>query len=261
MYFIHDTLAAIANEPILLNLLGTRVRLSFWLNKCSKSSSKPSHSYRPPLFLDVTGGDQPSSVLHQVVQCDSSGHAAIISRSFKPGNQTLAEGLQALLSSSIESSAIFKACLIKLWRLGFAEFRSLDRLARATRESSSNSRVFSCDWDSSMGHAIRLLQNMMASCGMLLQRSTSLSSSSKSAVIQAVVLNAMFSTSWLSDIDQIISVAPQPMIRGLHQSASALVSHVFQNASHAPEITRDSRITQLIQGGTLVKLQVQRGVV
>jgi hypothetical protein len=256
MYFIHDTLAAIINEPMLLQFLSRRVRLSFWLNLCSNSSSKSSASQRALPSLQNSSGDQHLGILHQVVQCDSSGHSAIISRSFKPGIQTLAEGFQALLSSSIESSAIFKDCLIKLWRLGFAEFRSLDRMARATREGSANFRSFSGAWDSSMGQVIRLLQNIMSSCSVLLQRSESFSSSAKSAIVQAVVLPALSSAGWLSDINQVISVAPLPMTRGLHQSASALVSRMFQNAAHAPEVTREARITQLIRDGIVVKLQV-----
>ena len=257
MYYIHDTLAAIINEPRLLQFLSRRVRLSFWLNMCSdNSSSKSSSSQRSLPSLQNSCGDQHLGILHQVVQCDSSGHSAIISRSFKPGMQTLAEGLQSLLSNSIESSAIFKGCLIKLWRLGFAEFRSLDRLARTMREGSANFRSFSGSWDSSMGQVIRLLQNIMSSCCILLQRSESFSSSAKAAIVQAVVLPSLSSAGWFSDIDQVISVAPLPMTRGLHQSASALVSRMFQNAVHAPEVTREARITQLIRDGTLVKLQV-----
>jgi hypothetical protein len=196
--------------------------------------------------------------MHQVVHCGAIGHASVISRSFKSGYRVLAEGLQALMSSSIEADAIFKNCLSKVWRLGFAEFRMLDRLARATRKSSNKSQIFFSNWGSSMGHVTRLLQNMMTCCSLILQRSLNSSANIKVTALHAIVLPVMSSTSWLSDIDQIISVAPLPMTRGLHQSAAILLSCVIQNASHVRDVVRDARMTQLFRNGTMFRMQVEK---
>ena len=168
----------------------------------------------------------------------------------------IAAGLQAILASSIEANAIFKLCLNKLWRLGFAEFRSLDRLARAARASSENCHAFVSEWNSSMGQMMRLLQNTMMCCCRLLQRSALAGQIEKTAAIQAVILPAMASAAWLSDFDQIISTAPLPMTRGFHQSAATLISLAIQNISHVHEDTRDARISQLFRNGSMVKLQV-----
>lgn len=259
MCFIESTLTAIINEPSLLKLLSNRVRLSFWIRMCGEVSSKSyfSSSSHSQLSSTHNACSMSQNLMHQVVRCDSSGHASIISRSFKPGHRMLAEGLQALLSSSIEASSIFQSCMDKLWRLGFAEFRSLDRLARAGREVSKTSGAFVRAWDSSMGHATRLLQNMMTSSSVLLQRSALSSQKAKSTTLQAIVVPAMSSTNWLNDIDQIISVAPLPMTRGLQQAAATLLSCVVQHISHVSDVIRDERIAQLLRNGTMVKLQVR----
>jgi hypothetical protein len=259
MCFIESTLAVILDESSLLQFVITRMRLSFWIKFCSTNPSKSSSIYQPqvsPLVTSSTSDQQ--HTMHQVVQCGSVGHAAVISRSFKPGLQVMAEGVQALMSSSIEADAVFKQCLTKLWRLGFAEFRSLDRLARAARGSCEQSHSFIADWNSSMGQVTRFLQNVMACCSLLLQRSATLTQSAKTAAFLAIVQPAMSSSAWLSDFDQIISVAPLAMNRGMHQSAATLLSCIFRNLSHAHENVRDARIAQLFRSGTMVKLQVQR---
>jgi hypothetical protein len=109
-----------------------------------------------------------------------------------------------------------------------------------------------------MGQVTRFLQNVMACCSLLLQRSATLTQSAKTAAFLAIVQPAMSSSAWLSDFDQIISVAPLAMNRGMHQSAATLLSCIFRNLSHAHENVRDARIAQLFRSGTMVKLQVQR---
>jgi hypothetical protein len=261
MCFIESTLTAIISEPHLLQLIGTQVRLSFWIKTCGDISSQPSStlsaSNRPSSSHHNSGSMQESaSIMHQVVHCDANGHASVISRSFQSCRRVLAVGLQAMLSSSIEADAIFKHCLNKVWRLGYAEFRSLDRLARVTRESSEKCHTFSSIWDSSMGQVMRLLQNFMICGSLLLQRSAISSPSEKASTLQAIVLPAMSSTTWLNDIDQIISVAPLPMTRGLHQATATLLSCVVQNVSHLQDVVRDARVNQLFRNGTMFKLQV-----
>ena len=252
MCFIESTLTAIINEPSLLKLLSNRVRLSFWIKMCGEVSSKSTLSSSRSNACNTS-----QSLMHQVVRCDSSGHASVIFRSFKSDHRVLAEGLQALLSSSIEAGSIFQSCMDKLWRLGFAEFRSLDRLARATREVSKTREAFGSTWGSSMGRVTRLLQNMMTSSSVLLQRGAVSSQNAKSTILQAIVVPAMSSTNWLNDIDQVISVAPLPMTRGLQQAAATLLSCVIKHISHVSDVMRDERITQLLRNGTMVKLQVR----
>jgi hypothetical protein len=262
MCFIESTLAALLEMPTLLQIIITRMRLSFWIKFCGANSSQATSTYRVSIFPQgersaCNGPD----VMHQVVQCDNNGHAAVISRSFHSDIRVMAAGVQALMSSSIEANAVFKLCLNKLWRLGFAEFRSLDRLARATRRSSEQSHVFCADWNSGMGHVTRFLQSMMTCCSRLLQRSSSFGQSAKSTALHTVVQPAMSSSTWLSDFDQIISVAPLAMTRGMHQSAATLLSCMFRNLPHVHENFRDARITQFFRNGTMVKLQVQKKII
>jgi hypothetical protein len=257
MCFVESTLAVLLEDSSLMQFVITRMRLSFWIKFCGADSSQSVSIHRSPLFPQGSSSAcDRSDVLHQVVQCDARGHAEVISRSFKSGIQLMAVGVQALMSSSIEANAVFKQCLAKLWRLGFAEFRSLDRLARAARSSSEQSRAFFADWNSSMGHVIRFLQHVMACCCRILQRSDTSSQNAKVAALHAIVQPAMSSSTWLSDFDQIISVAPLAMTRGMHQSAAALLSSIFRNLSLVHENLRDARISQLFRNGTMVKLQV-----
>jgi hypothetical protein len=267
MCFIESTLTAVLSEPSLLQLISTQMRLSYWIKTCGDISSQPSSfstssaSNRPSSSHQNSGSmKESSSTMHQVVHCDANGHASVISRSFKSGRRVLAAGLQAMLSSSIEADAIFKHCLNKVWRLGYAEFRSLDRLARVTRESSEKSNTFFSVWDSSMGQVMRLLHNFMICGSLLLQRSAISSQSEKTITLRAIVFPAMSSAAWLNDIDQIISVAPLPMTRGLHQATATLLSCVVQNISHLQDVVRDARVNQLFRNGTMFKLQVLKRI-
>jgi hypothetical protein len=194
--------------------------------------------------------------MHQVVDCDSSGHATIINRSFRSGVDLVASGVQAVLSSSTEAEAVFKQCLGKLWRLGFAEFRLLDRSARASRSSSPSCHCFVSSWSSSMGHFMRLLQSLMTCWLRLLQRSAILSPAAKAAAAGSLVLPALTTPAWLNDMHQIISIAPSFTSRGLQQAAASLMSAVFQNTSYTSSTLIESRAAQFIRGGTMTLLQV-----